>query len=82
MCELLNVFCEYLDDEILYRSIVQNAEISYERKLFFLDDYLDITTFDKWTLLLKNVIRFMCFEDEVGDFLYPVFYSCVFAKSI
>ena len=80
LCELLNVFREYLDDEILFRSIVQNAEISYERKLFFLDDNLDITTFEKWTLLLKNVTCFMHFEDEVGDFLYPGFYSCGFAK--
>ena len=80
LCELLNVFREYLDDEILFRSIVQNAEISYKCKLFFLDDNLDITTFEKWTLLLKNVTRFMRFEDEVGDFLYPGFYSCGFAK--
>ena len=80
LCELLNVFREYLDDEILYRSVIQNAEMSYERKLFFLDDNLDITTFAKWTLLLKNVTRFMRFEDEVGDFLYPGFYACGLAK--
>ena len=80
LCELLNVFRDYLNDETLYNSIVQHAQMSYERKLFFLDDNLDITTPEKWTLLLKNVTRFMRFEDEVGDFLYPGFYACGFAK--
>ena len=80
LCELLNVFREYLNDETLYNSIVQHAQMSYECKLFFLDDNLDITTPEKWTLLLKNVTRFMRFEDEVGDFLYPGFYACGFAK--
>ena len=37
LCELLNVFREYLNDDTLYNSIVQHAQMPYERKLFFLD---------------------------------------------
>ena len=70
--ELINIFRDYMSDEVLYTSVVTHTDWPAFRKHYFLHR-IAAPIYSKWTLLFKHLLRFFSWDNQIGEFLFPGF---------